>query len=346
MKRVLVEMEKLKNPNSGLGQFCLHLGNQFHQINHPNLEIDFFLPKNAQSAFGQQTRAIRQTPIHKLLPYREKTYDIWHCVHQDSSYLPPNGSTKLILTIHDLNFFEKYKGLKRSLKLAKLQKKVDRADAITVISHFTEETVLNHLKVDRKKIHVITNGNPLEKVENPSKPDFIHFHDFLFTIGIISKKKNFHVLIPLLKSNPNLNLVIAGNPHGDYINEIIQLAKQLKVEDRLHFPGPVNNEQKNWLYRNCKAFVFPSLQEGFGLPVVEAMSLGTPVFISDRTSLPEIGGTEAFYWSNFDPHSMQQVFQKGIEEFTPERAERSIAWANQFSWKSAARKYLELYEQL
>ena len=170
MKRVLVEMEKLKNPNSGLGQFCLHLGNQFHRLRHPQLEIEYFLPKTNQLAFGEQTQAVLQSPIHKLLPFRKKTYDIWHCVHQDSAYLPPKGKTKLILTIHDLNFLEKYKGLKRSLKLAKLQKKVDRADAITVISRFTEETVLKHLKVDRPKIHVITNGNPLEKVENPAKP--------------------------------------------------------------------------------------------------------------------------------------------------------------------------------
>jgi glycosyltransferase involved in cell wall biosynthesis len=343
MKKILVEMEKLKNLNSGLGQFCLHLGKQFQLLPHPELEIDFYLPKHTQGLFGNPSQTIKQSPVHKYLPYRKKSYDIWHCLHQDSDYLPPRGSAKLILTIHDLNFIEKYKGPKKILKLKKLQNKIDRADAITVISHYTEQAVLNHLDVRTKKIHVITNGNPLEKIANPTRPDFVNFDEFLFTIGIISPKKNFHTLIPLLALNPKLHLVIAGIPHGTYIHELIDLAKKHQVEERIHFPGAVNNEQKNWLYQNCKAFVFPSLQEGFGLPVVEAMSMGIPVFLSDRTSLPEIGGEEAFYWKNFDQHAMNQILQAGIQQFDSERAARSRVWAGKFSWVESAKKYLELY---
>ncbi len=346
MKHVLVEMEKLKNLNSGLGQFCLHLGKEFQKISHPQLRITYYLPEIADSLFENEVEIVRQNSLHKFFPYRGKSYDIWHCLHQDSDYLPPRGKSKLILTIHDLNFLEKYKGPKKQLKLSKLQKKVDRADAITVISRFTEQAVLNNLEIGQKKIHLITNGNPLIRIENPSKPEFIHFHDFLFSIGIISKKKNFHVLLPLLQLNPQLHLVIAGIPHGDYIHEIMELAKQLKIEKRVLFPGAVNQEQKNWLYQNCKAFVFPSLQEGFGLPVVEAMSMGKPVFISNRTSLPEVGGKEAFYWNDFDPHSMNHVLQEGLKRFSPEQASRSITWSEQFSWESSAKKYLQLYEQL
>lgn len=345
-KTILLEMEKLKNPNSGLGQFCLHLGKQFHQIPHPGLEIDYYLPGNQQTAFGEDTRFILHSPLHKLLPYRGKRHDVWHCLHQNSSYLPLNPETKLILTIHDLNFMEKYKGIKRQYHLSRLQKKVDRAHAITVISHFTEKMVRLHLNTGTKPIHVIPNGNTLEIIENPEKPGFVHFHDFIFTLGIISRKKNFHVLIPLLEHHPHLHLVIGGNNIGEYAEEISHLARFHKVADRLHMPGVLNNEEKSWLYQNCKAFVFPSLTEGFGLPVIEAMSMGVPVFLSNRTSLPEVGGPEAFYWPDFDPQSMNKVFNEGLHAFDPARAERSKTWARQFSWESAARAFLKIYEEI
>ncbi len=345
-KTILLEMEKLKNPNSGLGQFCLHLGRQFHQTSHPNLEMDYYLPETQQSIFGDSTPSIRHSPLHKLLPYRAKRHDVWHCFHQNSAYLPTHADTKLILTIHDLNFMEKYKGIKRAYHLQKLQKKVDRAHTITVISHFTEKMVRQHLQVGDKPIHVIPNGNTLEMVENPAKPEFVHFHEFIFTLGIISRKKNFHVLIPLLEQRPHLHLVIGGNHDGEYAEEIKHLARVHQVHERIHLPGTLNQEEKTWLYQNCKAFVFPSLTEGFGLPVIEAMSVGVPVFLSDRTSLPEVGGPEAFYWNDFDPKSMNKVFDEGMRAFDSQRADRSKAWAQQFSWESAARAFLKIYEEI
>ena len=346
MKSVLIEMEKLKNPNSGLGQFCLHLGLQFQKLKSPHLQIDYYLPPSQQNIFGNKASTVKQSPVNKYFSFNGNRYQVWHCLHQNSHYLPSSKNTKLILTIHDLNFLEKYKGIKRAIKLGSLQKRVDRAHTLTVISHYTEKMVREYLDIGEKQIHVIPNGNALEPVSNPKKPDFIYFEDYIFTIGIISKKKNFHTLLPLLEKNPNLHLVIAGSHHNTYASELIQTATKMKLDNRLHLPGTVNNEQKNWLYQNCKAFVFPSLTEGFGLPVVEAMSLGRPVFLSNLTSLPEIGGPEAFYWSNFEPDSMNQVFQDGLKTFNAEQSTRSIAWTKQFTWEAAAKAYLKIYEQI
>lgn len=346
MKTVLVEMEKLKNPHSGLGQVCLHLGHQFNRLKPANLNIKYYLPESQKNIFGNKAATVNQTPLHKFFSLNSNAYDVWHCLHQNSSYLPSSKKTKLILTIHDLNFMEKYKGLKRALKLGALQKKVDRAHTLTVISHYTEKMVREHLDIGDKKIHVIPNGNTLELIQNPKKPDFIHFDQFIFTIGIISRKKNFHTLLPLLQRNPDLHLVIAGNFQDGYAGELIKTAVEMKIDSRLHLPGTVNQEQKNWLYQNCKAFVFPSLTEGFGLPVVEAMSVGKPVFLSSLTSLPEIGGPEAFYWPDFSPESMNQIFKEGLQNFDAERSARSIAWTKQFSWETAAKAYLNLYEQI
>ena len=215
MKRVLVEMEKLKNPNSGLGQFCINIGEQFQKLERDNLELDFYLPALQKSTFGENINFVKHTPLHKLSPLNSSEYDVWHCLQQDSHYLPRNKKTKLILTIHDLNFLEKYKGYKQKSKLKSLQKRVDRASAITVISKFTEMIVRENLELNNKPVHVITNGNSLKVIEDSTKPCFVDFPKFIFSIGIISPKKNFHTLLSLLQDDKELHLIIAGNNNSD-----------------------------------------------------------------------------------------------------------------------------------
>ncbi len=351
MKHVLVEMEKLKNPNSGLGQFCLNIGEQFQQLDTTQLQLDFYLPSIQKNVFGEAFHYVKHTPLHKLLPLNSSAYDVWHCLQQDSHYLPNDKKTKLILTIHDLNFLEKYKGSKLKRKLNSLQKKVNSASVVTVISKFTEVIVRENLQLNDTPVRVIYNGNSLKAIETATTPEFVKSNgiaEFIFSIGIISPKKNFHSLIPLLQRHRDLHLIIAGDNTSDYAKELLKTAEKLGIRKQLHLPGIVDDAAKYWLYKNCKAFVFPSLTEGFGLPVVEAMSLGKPVFLSNLTSLPEIGGVEAYYWKSFEPDHMNEVFEKGLKEYAADanKAARSIQWAKQFSWENAAKAYLNLYETI
>ena len=346
MKKVLVEMEKLKNPNSGLGQFCINIGEQFQKLNPPDLEINFYVPSIQKNVFGEDFNYIKHKAYHKLIPATTVEYDVWHCLQQDSHYLPSNKKTKLLLTIHDLNFLEKYKGSKQKRKLKSLQKRVDRASAITVISKFTEMIVRENLELKDKPLYVVHNGNSLKLFENAVKPAFVKNDNYIFSIGIISAKKNFHSLLPLLQHDKSLHLIIAGEKDSTYAHQLLKTAEQMKVNEQLHLSGTVSEEEKYWLYKNCKAFVLPSLTEGFGLPVVEAMSLGKPVFLSQLTSLPEIGGEEAYYWRNFEPEHIIEVFENGIKHFDAAKSERSIEWTKQFSWENAAKAYLNLYEKL
>lgn len=351
MKHILIEMEKLKNPNSGLGQFCLNIGDEFQHLNTENLELDFYLPESQKNIFGNQFKYIKQSSLHKLLPVSSSSYDVWHCLHQDSMYLPNKKNTKLILTIHDLNFLEKYSGAKKTRKLNSLQKKVNRASAITVISKFTELIVRQNLQLNDTPVHIVHNGNSLKNITNAPVPNIIQQNliaDFIFTIGIVSPKKNFHTLLPLLQKNKQLHLIIAGNKNSDYSKYILETAEQMGLSKQVHLPGIINHSEKFWLYKNCKAFVFPSLTEGFGLPVVEAMSLGKPVFLSNLTSLPEIGGNEAFYWNSFEPKHMIEVYENGLKQFADDvnKPGRSVNWSKQFSWESAAKAYLSIYKNI
>jgi len=132
-------------------------------------------------------------------------------------------------------------------------------------------------------------------------------------------------------------------------NEIRELIRKFNLEEKVHLPGKISEADKQYYYQNCEAFVFPSLREGFGLPVIEAMRFGKPVFLSNNTSLPEIGGNLALYWNNYDPEEMQIVFEQGLSQFKGNEAfymDESIKHALKFSWDNAAKSYVEVYKSL
>jgi len=111
--------------------------------------------------------------------------------------------------------------------------------------------------------------------------------------------------------------------------------------------GPVSEEEKSWYFRSCLAFAFPSRAEGFGIPVVEAMYYGKPVFLSDQVSLPEIGGSEAYYFTDFDPAAMREVFNRGMADYQSHgRAEQIRQRALRYNWDQAAQDYLGIYRKL
>jgi glycosyltransferase involved in cell wall biosynthesis len=116
------------------------------------------------------------------------------------------------------------------------------------------------------------------------------------------------------------------------------------LRERVILPGEVTDADRQWLYEHCEAFLFPSLAEGFGFPVLEAMQCGKPVFAARRTSLPEVGGLLVNYFDSFDPDAMATVFHDGMARIArmPDYAAEARARAAAYSWSRAAAAYLEL----
>lgn len=344
MLDVGIDLERLRNVNSGLGQFCLHLSTHLLRQKHPGMRLHYYYPQAYAEGFDTVSRPVGF--FDKLLGVNNKALQLFHCTHQDSHLFP--SRTPTILTIHDLNFLEKYNNTgKQQIKLRALQKKIDRAAGLSFISNFTEQLVRQHLSIPKIPTRVIYNGNCLNRAVEPMKPATVHTGEFMFSIGIINPKKNFHVLLPLVKET-GMPLVIAGNRLNAYADKIIEQARAMGIADKVILTGPVSDAEKLWLYRHCRAFVFPSLSEGFGLPVIEAMSVGKPVFLSNKTSLPEVGGDLAFYWDTFEPAQMLSVFNKGLKAFEQDasRQDTAVAWAGQFSWERTAQQYLEFYSEV
>ena len=355
MPALFIDAERLRDLNSGLGQVCLHLGHELVRRQPAGWTLTFLVPKGQTGVFGGSVDYMEVSWLRKV--WIAGRYDVWHCLHQDSAYLPAAGQGKLMLTIYDLNFLERvdYSAAKKSRKLARLQRKIDRASLLTAGSGYTARVVREHLRIPESlPFPVVYTGVAVNPANTPAElpPDSplrsVSELPFLLFVGVIHPKKNVHTLLPLLEAFPDYRLVLAGPDGHPYAQHIRQQAQKLGVADRLLMPGAVDEPTKLWLYAHCEAFLFPSLSEGFGLPVAEAMTFGKPVFISNLTSLPEVGGNEAYYFTDFEPGSMAKALHDGLHDFgqNPLRQERIMKRAAGFSWPEVAGEYWNLYQEL
>lgn len=342
---VFFDCERMKHANSGLFYFCAQLGKALLEEANGGEDIAFYVPSKLKGYFGEKARYKILTPLHKLFLPTFGTR-VWHATYQTTAYMPaPCCKTNVILTVHDLNFLYEKGKEKHEHYIKELQRNVDRSDVVVAISKYAQRDLEAHIDIKGKPVHVIYNGCNVYKgaIEAPAvKPA----NPFLFTIGMVLAKKNFHVLPRLLEGN-DYELVIAGR-QSDYSNRIIEEAHRCGVLGRVHLVGAISDENKYWYLNNCEAFVFPSIAEGFGLPVIEAMSCGKPVFLSQYTSLPEIGSDKAYYFNkDFDGEGMRSELEAGLNDFKQRnRAEEIRQYAAKFSWKEAARLYLSLYNSL
>ncbi|MBA3890560.1 MAG: glycosyltransferase family 4 protein [Gemmatimonadaceae bacterium] len=349
---VVFDAERLRNPASGLGQFCRALGAALLAEQPAGATVTVIAPRKQLGTFGQGARHIETRWWHRFRS--PATPDVWHATHQDAWIRPPRD-VPVVLTIHDLNFLERadYSARRKALRLATVQRLVDRASVVSAISAYSASVVGEHLELRGRPVHVVHSGNPLDTLSGPAgaptdrRLGALAGKRFFLAMGVLHPKKNVHTLLPVMREFPDSHLVLAGPANHPYAREVEQRAAALGVGDRVLIPGAVTDGDRRWLYEHCDALLFPSLSEGFGLPLVEAMSLGKPVFASRLTSLPEIGGDAARYFDSFDASSMAGTIRRGLDEYrsNPSRRSALIAHASRFSWARAARTYWHLYAE-
>lgn len=346
LQKIVFDCERMKYPHTGLYHFCQQLGNALLEEARTNEEIIFYTSKKNIGSFGIDRKYLTQKLFHKLMMPSVEQYKVWHVTHQHSMYHPSIKKIPVVLTVHDLNFLKGTlkNNAKRKHYLSELQNRIHQAHYIVAISNYVLNDLKAHIDIGTKPHAVIYNGCNVSTLQTLHPPSIIPENPFLFSIGTITEKKNFHVLPRLLK-NKAFSLLLAGVVQDEeYKKKIIDEAQALGVLDRIYFTGPISENDKQWYYKNCTGFVFPSIAEGFGLPVIEAMAQGKPVFLSTLTSLPEIGDQYAFYFPDFSMESMQQTLEEGLGMYEQHNMRESIiAHAKSFDWSITARKYLEIY---
>jgi glycosyltransferase involved in cell wall biosynthesis len=339
-KRVLVDLGKLKDLHCGLGQVSLQLGLALDGYEDDDLKICFLVPSGWEERFSSPCEVLSEK--RRYFPSLCPKYDLWHAIHQDSGYFPANG-TPYLLTIHDLNFLGEKTPKKAARRLRKLQAKVDRAAAVTTISKFTCAEVSTQLQFTTTKPVTIYQGVEFAVAEE-QKPQGLTDKPFLFSIGAFSAKKNLHTLLPMMRYFPDMKLLLAGKNDTAYGDKIRDDIESLELQDQVVLLGRVTDEERNWLYSHCEAFVFPSLFEGFGMPVLEAYHHGKAVITTKETAIPGFAGQFASYFDGFAPESMANHVRQALADGGQVCGARR-EYAASFSWESAARSYLALYKQ-
>lgn len=343
--RIGFDSERLKNPNSGLGKFCEYLGHAL--IQRDEFQIQFFQKKKTGRYFPKPASYGYLYDHHKIMGVHADVA-IWHCTHQLAKYLPTDRKIPVITTIHDLNFLhDGSTKTKVKRKLERLQQLLDRSAALVYISEFTKSEVESQLDVKGLPSRVIYNGPALPLQLHPYTHS-VRKKPFFFSVGLITAKKNFHVLLPLLSAYPEHDWIIAGDRSDSYAGILVSEARKKGVGDRLVLTGVITEQEKVEYFRQCDAFLFPSVAEGFGLPALEALHFGKPVFLSPLGSLKEIGGESAFYFYDFSEDTVVDTVRSGLADFSTDssRKQHMSERAALFSWNRAAASYAEVYLSL
>ncbi len=282
-----------------------------------------------------------------------------------------------MVTIHDLGarFLPNYHKFPQKYYLNfATEYAIRHANRIVAVSEYTKKDLINefHPSGGRislhptgeigEKIKVVYEGYDQELFYPRSEEEVVRVKakygingDYFLFVGTIQPRKNLMKLIEAFSlvfkpfARPGLaNLVLAGAP-GWLYDEIYKAPEKFGVEERVKFPGKVPDEDLPALMSGCKAFVFPSLYEGFGLSLLEAMACGAVTVTSNVTSLPEVGGEAPFY---VDPNNIDEIAQalEGVLKLTPEESERiknrSLNQAKKFSWQESAQQILSLIDSM
>jgi glycosyltransferase involved in cell wall biosynthesis len=346
-QRIGISLGNIAALNDGLGEYSLQLGRRI-AAQAPNwresdgITIDFHLRDTLIGLFGDDVGYLPVTRWQRQRHLQPQRYALWHSLHQLNKTLPPQGCGPRVVTFHDLNYlyhpsaFARWRNEKRTGALAA------RTDHIVAISQHTADDVRSHLGWTGP-LDVIHNGaRNLGGDPQAPLPGREAGRRFLFHLSRMSPSKNTAAIVALAASWPEMDFVLCG-PEGDDSRAMRAMPHTANV----HFHLGISDAQKTWAYANCAGFLFPSLAEGFGLPPIEAMHFGKPVFLSRRTCLPEIGGDAAFYFDDFEPAAMRRTVEHGLRRAAePGREVFVKAHAAQFDWDRCAERYLGLYRRL
>ena len=356
LHRVGISLGGIGALHDGLGEFALQIGQRIARAapewrESHGVAFDFHLRTRLFGLFGDAVGYLPVTRWQRLRHTQSVRYALWHSLHQLNKTCPPLGCGPRVVTVHDLNYLYGRNALSTWRHHRRTQALLARTDEVVTISEHTAGDVRKHLGWTGP-LQVVLNGarsflgakqRPLPGWPAPTAGDSEPAtRPFLFHLSRMSPSKNPGAIIELARAWPEMLFVLCGPP-GQDSKRLRDTVKLPNVQVHLG----IDEAQKAWAYAHCAGFVFPSLTEGFGLPPIEAMHFGKPVFLARRTSLPEIGGEVAHYFDSFEPAAMREVVQAGLERArTPDYAEAVRKHAARFDWDRAGAAYLALYARL
>ncbi len=366
--RICIDARSLRDTVTGLGRYAAHLVGQIARLDRENEYIvirrpsrlgtiahqgnfrEIFVPYDISSAQNILSGARLINPLQA---------DIYHALFH---FLPIGvRARRIVITLHDLIWID-HRSLaddRRWRRWAKgrlgglgIQRATAVADHIITVSASTRQAALAAGALDASKLTTIHHGVApvFASAATAPLPDICRERDFIFALGNSLPYKNMPRLLRafaiLAPHHPQLFLLLAGR--GASYPRLAQLVGQLGLVERVLFSGQLSDIEVRSCFTHARFFAFPSLVEGFGLPVLEAMAVGCPVLTSSAPSLVEITGTDAVHVDPLDVESIAEGMQRLLENpaLCRQLGARGRRRAARFTWGECARKTLGIYRDL
>ena len=280
--------------------------------------------------------------------------DIYHGL----SHELPTGiksDTTQIVTIHDLIFMrhpEWFPFPDRFTYKRKVVHGCQKADLIIAISEQTKTDIMDFLKIREDKIQVIPPHchprfyeRPDEELTKKTLGPHPFTSPYLLYVGAVEERKNPLTLIEAfyhLSSKYHLVLVGTGNK---YKKKVLEKIKHLNLQERIFLPENISSEELPVLYRQAKLFIYPSLFEGFGMPIAEAVASGTPVITSHGSCFSEVGGPSSLYVNPLEPEEMAVQMERVLsdETLSKKMSEEGKKYARKFHWEKTSFDMMNAY---
>jgi glycosyltransferase involved in cell wall biosynthesis len=367
--RIAINTLAMKRELYGVGNYIKNLVSALARLDRENEYVLFASADNACHLRGlgenfsielaPSSRMLRLPWEQSVLPLRlrRKRIDVYH----GATFVAPLIKMCVhVVSILDMTFHltpERHSLVKRAYFRAMIPQMARRSEKVIAISESTKRDLLRLLEIKEEKICVthlgvdkrfrpVTDEQELtrvrEKYNLPAK--------YILYVGLIEPRKNVEALVDAYHADSlhtEFDLVLAGNLGWGYAPLLAKVANS-RVRNRIRMPGYVADADLPALFSMAAVFVYPSVYEGFGLPVLEAMACGTPVITSKVSSLPEVAGEAAILVDPSDPKALASALQSvlGDEHLGKSLSEKGMQRAGLFTWEKTAQKTLGVYKDM
>lgn len=341
-------LKNFKNDNEIEYKLSLKYSNNYYIR-----QLDKLIDKELLKNFSIKGKYRLQNGINKILSLKniyEGKYSVFHPTYYDPYFLDYIGRKPFVLTIYDM-IHEIYPEMFSSKDKTSERKKTlaQKATKIIAISENTKRDIIKFLGISEDKIEVIYLGNSFNINKNNKTVNIMTPEKYILFVGSRRGYKNFELFIeaisPLFNDDVKLDVVCAGG--GKFNDMEIEKLKNLKIKDKVFYYSG-SDSVLAYLYQKAVTFVFPSLYEGFGIPILEAFSCGCAVIASNTSSLPEVAGDAVMYFDPKNKLSISSSIQKVIYDnnLRNQLIYKGYQRVKEFTWEKTAKKTKILYEDI
>jgi glycosyltransferase involved in cell wall biosynthesis len=365
------EAKRVFHNKTGLGNYSRDLVRILAHF-YPDNQYLLYNPKKNKEVLFQNAS---ENVVEKLppTPFYKKFYNLWRqkgilsdlvndkveIFHGLSGELPTGLKAKKIksvVTIHDLIFMRYpnlYSFFDRKIHYLKFKKAANQADLVIAISEQTKEDIITYLKIPSEKIQVIYQGCQAVFKQNYSETEkeeviqkFQLPKQFLLNVGTLEERKNAFSIVKAIK-DLNIDLVLIGK-ETDYSKQIHEYCAANNLENRVHFLKGLTSKELAIVYQLAAIFIYPSVFEGFGIPIIEALFSKTPVITTNSGVFPEAGGPHSSYVNPMDVNALKSTIEALLQNEIQRKdmAEKGFEFVQKFNDEVIAKQLMQAYHDL